>query len=99
MNREREAFENWMTNDGKFPRAVEKDANGQYVLMQTASAWNVWVAACEWHSSILPKKEAPFWVRVANERETRMEQENRDAMEKAKRRNIAPSPVWQSSGY
>ena len=85
MNREREAFENWMTNDGKFPRAVDKDANGQYVLMQTASAWNVWVAACEWHSSILPKKQVPAWVRIMEDREARMEQENRAAIAKANR--------------
>ena len=85
MNREREAFENWMTDNGKFPAVVEKNAQGEYLIAGTLNAWRAWVAACEWHSSILPKKEAPFWVRVANERETRMEQENRDAIAKANR--------------
>jgi hypothetical protein len=37
----REAFEKWMTDDGKWPRAIEQ-RNGAYVLMQTAAAWEAW---------------------------------------------------------
>ena len=37
----RKAFEKWMSNDGKWPKAIEK-RNGNYVLMQTSSAWEAW---------------------------------------------------------
>ena len=40
----REAFERWMTQDGRWPKSVERH-NGSYVLMQTASAWEAWRAA------------------------------------------------------
>ena len=48
----REAFEKWMTQDGRWPKAVEQH-NGTYVLMQAASAWEAWRAAwleCEYQS-------------------------------------------------
>lgn len=41
---EREAFECFMSDDGKFPQSIERDANGNYVLMQAASSWHVWQA-------------------------------------------------------
>lgn len=40
----REAFEKWMSQDGKWPKAVERH-NGTYVLMQTEFAWEAWRAA------------------------------------------------------
>ena len=40
----REAFEKWMSQDGKWPKAVEQ-RGGAYALMQTASAWEAWRAA------------------------------------------------------
>lgn len=41
----RAAFERFMSDDGKFPQAIERNANGDYVLMQAASSWHVWQAA------------------------------------------------------
>lgn len=41
----RDAFEFLMAEDGKWSRAVERNRNGEYILMQTASAWPVWRAA------------------------------------------------------
>ena len=46
---QRAAFEAWFTANDTDPRmkkrAVERDSKGQYLLMQAASAWNVWQAA------------------------------------------------------
>lgn len=41
---EREAFEKWMTEDGKWPEAVMRN-DDQYRLAQAASAWTAWQAA------------------------------------------------------
>ena len=41
---EREAFEKWMSNDGQWPSAIEREADGGYKLMQAASHWNAWQA-------------------------------------------------------
>ena len=40
----REAFEKWMSQDDKFPKAIEQ-RGGTYILLQTASAWEAWQAA------------------------------------------------------
>ncbi len=40
----REAFERWMSEDGKWPDAVAH-RYGHYVLAQTESAWKAWQAA------------------------------------------------------
>lgn len=44
---QRQAFEFWYSDQGKYPEAVETD-RGQYLLMQAALAWKAWKAACEW---------------------------------------------------
>lgn len=41
----RAAFEAWMSDDGKYPKAVERDSSGAYRLMQTATNWTAWQAA------------------------------------------------------
>ena len=41
---ERAAFEEWATNEGKWPKAVDRDHNGCYLLLQTSYAWTVWQA-------------------------------------------------------
>lgn len=40
----REVFERWVSDDGKFPRAVEK-RGGEYLLLATQSKWETWQAA------------------------------------------------------
>lgn len=40
----REAFESRMTDNGKWPRAVEQGRNGCYLLAQTENAWAEWQA-------------------------------------------------------
>lgn len=42
---EREEFEAYYSDGRVFPRAVERDSNGNYRLNQTQSAWLVWQAA------------------------------------------------------
>lgn len=37
-------FEAWFSEDGKWPRAVER-RDGHYILAQAASAWRVWQVA------------------------------------------------------
>lgn len=43
----RQRFERWYSDDGKSPKAVERDGRGGYLLLQTANAWTVWQAADE----------------------------------------------------
>ena len=47
MNTEqiRKDFEEWMGDGGLSPRAIERNSKGDYILMQAASAWEVWKAA------------------------------------------------------
>ena len=40
----RQAFENWMTDEGKWPTAIEM-ANGNYKLSTASQSWKVWLAA------------------------------------------------------
>lgn len=39
---ERETFEAYASDNGQWPAAIERNANGTYKLMQTAQAWAVW---------------------------------------------------------
>lgn len=41
----REKFEAWMSDNGLWPRAVEKSASGNYLLMATHTNWQAWCAA------------------------------------------------------
>lgn len=43
----RKDFEEWMGDGGLSPRAIERNSKGDYILMQTAHAWEVWRAAAE----------------------------------------------------
>ena len=43
----REVFEARMTDNGKWPRAVEQGRNGCYLLAQTENAWAEWQACAE----------------------------------------------------
>ena len=43
----RDAFEARMTDNGKWPRAVEQGRNGCYLLAQTENAWVEWQACAE----------------------------------------------------
>ncbi len=45
LESERARFENWMSDGGKWPRAIGKDSSGNYLLMQSASYWMVWQTA------------------------------------------------------
>ena len=41
---EREAFEAWYSENGKWPNAVLRGSDGHYMLAASAAAWNVWQA-------------------------------------------------------
>ena len=41
----RAEFEKFMSDDGKWPKAIERDGAGNYILMQSASSWRVWEEA------------------------------------------------------
>ena len=41
----RKDFEEWMGDGGLSQRAIERNSKGDYILMQTAHAWEVWKAA------------------------------------------------------
>ena len=59
----REAFEARMTDNGKWPRAVEQGRNGCYLLAQTENAWAEWQACAE--ALALPTTEstdAVAWI-------------------------------------
>lgn len=42
---ERAEFEAFASDNGKFPKAIERDAKGNYLLMHTAIGWMWWQAA------------------------------------------------------
>ena len=42
---EREEFEVVASDNGKWPKAIERDAKGDYILMQTANGWMWWQQA------------------------------------------------------
>lgn len=55
----REQFEAWASNDGTFPRAIEK-RDGEYILLATQSQWTTWQAsrvALEIATPILEQQE------------------------------------------
>jgi hypothetical protein len=41
----REKFERWESDNGQWPRAIERDVRGQYRLIQAVNDWRVWQAA------------------------------------------------------
>lgn len=47
MEDSRAEFEKWFSDDGRFPRAVERGADGEYKLMYVRSAWKTWVKSAE----------------------------------------------------
>lgn len=59
----REVFEARMTDNGKWPRAVEQGRNGCYLLAQTENAWAEWQACAE--ALALPTAEQVDDINVA----------------------------------
>ena len=53
MNR-REAFEWWMSDEGKSPKAVERNGEG-YKLMQAQICWSAWQPA--WQAATRAERE------------------------------------------
>lgn len=45
MDKMREDFEGWVTDSGSHPRASTRGDNGDYLLMSTFRAWEVWQAS------------------------------------------------------
>jgi hypothetical protein len=45
IGQEREAFERYMSEGGKWPRAVERKPDGTYALMNAQVRWETWQAA------------------------------------------------------
>lgn len=43
----REAFEAWLSEDDKWPSAVERDKKGDYKYAVAMNNWTVWQAAWE----------------------------------------------------
>ena len=41
----RAAFEAWLTEEGEFPRASAKNADGSYKYMSAHTSWAIWQAA------------------------------------------------------
>lgn len=60
---EREAFEHWYSNEGKWPRAVMRANNGDYLLSSAYVAWGVWQAA--WAASAGNPADNPIWDQLA----------------------------------
>lgn len=44
---EREAFEKWVSDWGRWPKAAERHGDG-YRLMQTHTKWIAWAARGQW---------------------------------------------------
>lgn len=65
MEQSRTAFEYWFSDQGKSPKAVEKNHNGNYLLAQAEGAWIAWGVACrKAHEQCAGNKEAVQALRV-----------------------------------
>tara|TARA_R100001039_G_C1831136_1_gene95073 strand:- start:907 stop:1206 length:300 start_codon:yes stop_codon:yes gene_type:complete len=71
---QRERFEHWFSDQGKWPQAVERSGEG-YKLMQADDAWRTWQAACPEGWQALPRAATPEmldcihdWTRHTEER-------------------------------
>jgi hypothetical protein len=51
MTEDQKAFEAWMSNNGEYPKAIAKNNDGLYSLMQTFIQWAAWEAACEYKNT------------------------------------------------
>jgi hypothetical protein len=57
---ERKSFEHWFSDEGKYPKAVERNLDGGYRIAQAASAWTAWQARAAIGGSESPSPpEAP----------------------------------------
>ena len=53
IDKEREAFEKWVTNQGKGPEMAQKLSGGEgYAVMATYLYWQAWQARAELEDSI-----------------------------------------------
>ena len=61
---DRQRFEAWASDDGTWPKAIERDATGQYKLSITAHSWTVWRAAIAADRALNAPQSAPTpsWV-------------------------------------
>ncbi len=41
----RAAFERWMSDDGEWMNAIQRNDKGEYVIAAASSAWTTWQAA------------------------------------------------------
>ena len=57
----REAFEAWMSDDGMWPKAVERNSDGVYVLMDVASKWTAWQKATERAAKVCEDARDNIW--------------------------------------
>lgn len=67
---ERTAFEHWVTDEGKYPRAAERMPDGGYVLASTHASWCAWRACWPYaraaiYSAEQTQIEAPLRARLA----------------------------------
>lgn len=58
---ERAEFEAWASDNGKWPKAIERDSKGDYLLLQTATGWMWWQEA--WQAA----SRAPVVPQVTDE--------------------------------
>lgn len=56
---ERALFEAVASDDGKWPKAIERDAKGNYLLLTTANGWMWWQAARRAPAAPHPPSDAP----------------------------------------
>ena len=45
----RNTFEKWASCEGEWNKAIERDRNGEYLLMQTHLQWGAWKRGWEAH--------------------------------------------------
>lgn len=63
---QRERFERWFSDQGKWPQSVERSGEG-YKLMQAQSAWETWKVACPEGWLMVPSSPTPEMVGAAEE--------------------------------
>lgn len=49
----RKGFEAWASDNGKWPKAIERNSKGDYLLSTTSVQWNAWLAAVDYLSEAI----------------------------------------------
>ena len=54
----REAFERWISYEGKWGQSLGRAMDGSYIYMQTHTSWSVWQAAMRYRDELEKERQS-----------------------------------------